>query len=88
MDNISSVGRNKSALIITIIILLIIIVLGVAGFFYWKAKNKAASALEDALKNAAQGVLPEIQTNPLENKPDLNPASNANPIKDIKINPF
>lgn len=36
------------------------------------------------------GTLPEIEsvTNPLEEKPDLNPVDRANPFKDIYKNPF
>lgn len=46
-------------------------------------------AEEDAITNAAtQGVLPEINTNPLEEKPDLNPADKANPFKNVETNPF
>jgi len=35
-----------------------------------------------------EGVLPALQPNALENKPDINPMNAANPIGDIKINPF
>ncbi len=38
--------------------------------------------------SATKGVLPSLQTNPLEDKPDINPADKANPFKDIKTNPF
>jgi len=34
------------------------------------------------------GTLPSIQTNPLEDRPNINPADAANPIKNIKTNPF
>ena len=95
MDNISSAGRNKKALIIAVIILLIVLV--IAGYFYWSwlkktsilrelEKNQAAE--EKILESATKGVLPSLETNPLENKPDINPADSANPIKNIKTNPF
>jgi len=38
--------------------------------------------------NATKGTLPSIQTNPLEEKPDLNPVDKTNPYKNIKTNPF
>ena len=85
---------NKKTLII-IITAVLIIALGVGGYFYWKSKaNKgtkvpeAKGAAEKLTESATKGVLPSIQTNPLENKPDINPADKANPYKDIKTNPF
>lgn len=42
----------------------------------------------DITQTATQGALPTINTNPLESKPDLNPADKANPFSDIETNPF
>jgi flagellar basal body-associated protein FliL len=42
----------------------------------------------DISETATQGVLPEINTNPLEEKPDLNPADKTNPFKEVTTNPF
>ncbi len=87
---------NKKTIIIVAVILLVII-LAAGGYFYWnnfkssKEKNeleKAGEAADKITESATKGVLPSIQTNPLENKPDVNPADKANPFKDIKINPF
>jgi hypothetical protein len=91
-------GVNKKTLII-IVAILIIIGLGAWGYIiYWnnlkkaregaKASQKAGEAAEALTESALKGVLPSIETNPLENKPDINPADKANPFKDIKINPF
>ncbi len=86
---------NKKTLIIIAAIL--IIALGVGGYFLWSKTNKtslekaseaAGDAAEKVTESATKGVLPSIQTNPLENKPDINPADKANPYKNIKINPF
>lgn len=88
---------NKKTLVI-IIIAILIMALGAGGYFYWNKKaraNRGAGAL-DEISNAAKkvtesitkGVLPDIQTNLFENKPDLNPADKANPYKNIKTNPF
>ncbi|MDP3758728.1 MAG: hypothetical protein Q8Q86_03340 [Candidatus Daviesbacteria bacterium] len=85
---------NKKILIIIIAVILII-ALGVGGYFYWNKKskienalNRASDALQKLTESVTKGVLPSIQTNPLENKPDINPADKANPFKNIKINPF
>ena len=88
---------NKTILNIVIAVS-IAIALGVGGYYYWSGKNKAdtgAKALENAteaadkiIDSAVEGVLPSLQVNPLENKPDINPADKANPYKDIKTNPF
>lgn len=85
---------NKKTLIIIIAVILIL-ALGVGGYLYWSKKSKienvldkASDALQKLTEDAAKGVLPSIQTNPLEDKPDINPADKANPYKDIKINPF
>ncbi|MDD5356347.1 MAG: hypothetical protein PHY56_07425 [Candidatus Omnitrophica bacterium] len=86
---------NKKTLTITIAAVLVI-ALAVVIYFYWKSKtNTGISALDqmsearDKLnESATRGVLPSIQTNPLENKPDINPADKANPYKNTTTNPF
>ncbi len=83
---------NKKTLIISIAV--IVIILAVAAFFIWKnisgekSWQKVGDYFKKALDSAIKGVLPSINTNALENKPDLNPADKANPFKDIKTNPF
>jgi len=61
------------------------------------ATEEAASATEAATEaagaiteSATQGVLPSIGnvTNPLENKPVVNPVDVSNPFKSIRTNPF
>jgi len=90
---------NKKTIIVIISVVLLI-GLGVGGYFYWnnleksktkvetKAPEEAKSATETITESATQGVLPSIGANPLESKPDVNPADKANPFKDIKTNPF
>jgi len=87
-------------IIIAIVAVVLLIGLGVGGYLYWNNLKKSESAPEantiekasevadKITEEATKGTLPSIQTNPLENKPDVNPASQANPIKDIKTNPF
>ena len=84
--------------ILTLIVVVIIIGLGIGGYFYWKKYIKVSSEIkavenagESAQKitdSATQGVLPEINANPLENKPEVNPVDKTNPFKDLKTNPF
>lgn len=93
-----SEGMNisRKAILITSAVILLIVV-GTTGYFYWvnSKKSGAQSTLEnsgniaeDISNSATKGVLPSIQTNPLENKPDVNPANKANPYQNIKTNPF
>lgn len=75
---------------IVIIVSALIIILGIASYFYWNHQEKESPnyTAEDITDNALKGVLPSFGTNPLENKPDVNPADKANPFKDIRTNPF
>ena len=85
---------KKETLIMIAAVLLI--GLAVGGYFLWKnsvsSENKALDNAGDAAskitESATKGVLPSIGTNPLENKPDVNPADKANPFKNIITNPF
>ncbi len=98
MDNFL---KNKKLLIGLSISAVILIVAAVAaGYWYYEyyqklhkvtgvgALEQAGNIAENLSKEAAQGVLPSLGTNPLENQPDINPAGQANPFKDIKTNPF
>lgn len=62
------------------------------GAYLYLNKGQAPEAARDAAEklsqSAGQGVLPAIGTNPLENKPNLNPVDKTNPFNDIKTNPF
>lgn len=87
---------NKKTIIIIVVVSLLIAGLGVGGFIYLQnlKKAKATGGLGDVgnmpsiTDSATQGVLPSIQTNPLEDKPDLNPVDKTNPYKNINTNPF
>lgn len=83
--------------IIIVGIVAAVLAAGTGGYFYYQKFKKAeevdaiqnaGNVAEDLGKQAAQGVLPSIGTNPLENKPDVNPVSKTNPFSDIKTNPF
>ena len=84
---------KKETLIIIAAVLLIGLIVG--GYFLWKnfssenkALEKAGEVAEKITESATKGVLPSIGTNPLENKPDINPADKANHFKNIITNPF
>ena len=81
---------KKEILMIVAVVLLIALVIG--GYFlrnYWKnSANNASETADKITESATKGVLPSIGTNPLENKPDVNPADKANPFKNIITNPF
>ena len=85
--------------ILMIIGVVLLIGLAVGGYFLWNNRKNSTSSENQTLDNAGevadkitesatQGVLPSIGTNPLENKPDVNPADKANPFKNIITNPF
>ena len=85
-------------ILIIIVSAVLLIALGIGGYFYWNKKNKtvgesgvldqAGQAAQKVTESATKGTLPSLQTNPLENKPDINPADKANPYSNIKTNPF
>lgn len=86
-------NKNKIILIITAVIIIAI----AAGLMVWRSKKialkeqtpgKTGEAAPTITENAVQGVLPSLQTNPLENKPNINPVDQTNPFKNLKTNPF
>lgn len=89
--------KRKTILILIAAVLLIGLV--ASGYLYHESKwekakaskealEKAGQAAEKIIGSATQGALPSISPNPLESKPDVNPADKANPFKNIKTNPF
>ncbi len=92
-----SILKNKKLLIGLVGILVVAIAFGYWYYQYYQKSHKvtgtgaieqAGSAADNLAKQASGGVLPSINTNVLENQPDINPASQANPFKNIKTNPF
>jgi len=82
--------------ILIIIGVVLIIGLAIGGYFLWKNSifsenqilDNAGDAANKITESATKGILPSIGINPLEDKPDVNPADKANPFKNIKTNPF
>lgn len=93
---LNHMNNKQKIIIISVAVLLVGLI--VAGYFYWSdtkthrettdTLQEASNAVEQAIEKATQGALPSLTANPMENKPNLNPVDKANPIKDIKINPF
>lgn len=85
---------NKKTIIIVVAGVIVLLLLGL-GVYLKKSKPASNQASEEAsspadklIESVTKGTLPSLETNPLENKPDLNPADKANPFTDIKTNPF
>jgi len=94
---------NKKIVLIFIAIILLI-GLAIGSYFIWNKWKKSAPAetqtatekVEGAVEkiteiiteSATKGALPSLGTNPLENKPEINPVDKTNLFKDIKTNPF
>lgn len=76
--------NNKKLIFIVIVIM--ILLAGVIGFWYWPQKEaEAPKAVEEkgtveTAKTVSESV-PEIQTNPGEKVPEVNPLDRANPFK-------
>lgn len=81
----SSTKRNT---LIIIAVLMGVMVLLSAGYIWFKSVKNRENQLNSQAEDATKGVLPSFSNNPLEGKPNLNPAENSNPIKEIKTNPF
>ena len=91
---------NKKLIIIVTVA--VVIGLAVAGYFYWQkskapeltpeeqALEQAGEAARKITESATKGTLPslDVNKNPLEKAPDINPIGQSNPFKDIKTNPF
>lgn len=99
MTLLFSILKNKKLLIGLAGILVVAIAAGYWYYQYYQKSHKvteadaieqAGNSAENLAKQAAQGVLPEIdpQSNPMEDAPDINPISKTNPFSGVKTNPF
>lgn len=83
---------DRKSIIIAVAGLAIIIALALAGYIWFAAVSKRSENQvqtdEKIIEGAAKGALPSLSNNPLDNKPNINPAEKINPVKAIKINPF
>lgn len=83
------------------IFVLVAVVILVAGYWYWQSTqetptpetinfNNFVDSAQVITDSATQGALPslDIQANPLDAVPDINPVTKTNPYSAIKTNPF
>lgn len=70
---------------IVIILVLLVLVLAVGGY-YWKTKMQKSDV--NVNENVSKEDSLSVSTNPLDNKPNINPIDQTNPFKNIKTNPF
>lgn len=75
---------KKSYLIVAASVIVLLILLGA---IYWYARS-GKSEVKTGTETPKEEVLPSVSTNPLDNKPNINPADQSNPFKNIKTNPF
>lgn len=66
---------------VSIIILLILL-----GVIYWYVRF--GDEVKVVTETPKEEVLQSVSTNPLDNKPNINPVDQTNPFKNIKTNPF
>lgn len=71
-----------------------LLILSGVGYWYWQSgkvepEQPAAKVEEEIIPETVNEeiTLPD-SIKPLESKPDINPADQANPYKNIKTNPF
>lgn len=75
---------KKSYLITTVSAIILLILLG-AGYWYIQSRKTEVKIKTETFN---EEVVPSVSTNPLDNKPNINPVDQTNPFKNIKINPF
>jgi len=75
---------NKKYIIIVLVLLILALV---GGGYYWYSQSKKGG-VEVVTETDNEGALPSVSTNPLDNKPNVNPIDQTNPYKNIKTNPF
>ena len=75
---------NKKLILIIVIVL--ILAAGGAGFWYWSQRKASEPKGAVGAAKAVSESVPEIQTNPGEKVPEINPLDRANPFK--YINPL
>ncbi|MDP3770100.1 MAG: hypothetical protein U1A23_01090 [Candidatus Sungbacteria bacterium] len=74
---------DKKKLILFGIAAAVLVTAGI-GFLYWPQKEAEAPKKEEGTVETAKNIsesVPEIQTNPGEKVPEINPLDRANPFK-------
>lgn len=88
-NNIGKENKKRIIFIALAVVGLVLVVLIILFTYLWRQNTQTRQNTQaEVLQEATKGVLPSVSNNPLENKPNLNPADNTNPIREVKTNPF
>ncbi len=71
---------KRSNLIVAASVIILFILLGA---IYWYVRSGKV-----VTETPNEEVAPSVSTNPLDNKPNINPVDQTNPFTNIKTNPF
>lgn len=72
--------NNKVAIFVVVVV---VVAVALAGYMFFK-KGEVEELPADTTPSLGENT----STNPMDNKPDLNPAGQSNPFRSIKTNPF
>jgi len=81
---------HKRKEIIWSVVAVVVVLAAIGGYYYFSNTQTTESDIQSAIdaansitESATQGVLPSLGevTNPLNNKPDINPTSKTNPFQ-------
>lgn len=75
---------KKSYLIVAASVIVLLII--GAGYWYIRSGKTEVKVITETPKK--EEIAPSVSTNPLDNKPNINPVDQTNPFKNIKTNPF
>ena len=75
----------KKSYSMTMISVVVLVILFGMSYWYMQMKKNEAVIIPET---TSEVVVPSVSTNPLDNKPDINPVDQANPFKNVKTNPF
>lgn len=64
--------------------IVLIVLLGV-GYWYQQSRKTETRVTPESTNGE---VVPTTSTNPLDNKPNINPLDQTNPFNSVKTNPF
>jgi len=66
-------------------VVLVIVLVILLAVIYWQSQTDGTGIETDT---TYEGTVSSTSTNPLDNKPNINPVDQTNPFKNIKTNPF
>ncbi|MDP2703840.1 MAG: hypothetical protein Q8P01_01310 [bacterium] len=75
----------KKSYLIAVVSAIVLFILVGAGYWYTRSGK---TEVQVTTETPDKEVAPSVSTNPLDNKPDINPVDQTNPFKNIKTNPF